>query len=128
MARIRIQSEAGRRQSRAALHRALSAAHRLADLVCCDGIAGRIPVAVALRLEPLAKRPRHTVAAGERSIPERSAAFRSCAALHLSVCADRRTGMVASRTDWRMVAAALPRQRELSPDDGGDALARLICS
>jgi hypothetical protein len=88
---IRVQGQTGRSHATAAVHCALSIAHRLANLVCRHGLARGIPVDFAFRLETFAQRPRHALPPRQQSISGDAAALRASPALSLSVCADRRT-------------------------------------
>ena len=75
------------------------AADRLANLVRCHGVTGRISVDAAFRLETFAQRSRHAFAPGEQSISQRAAALHPSAPLSLPIRAARRSRLVETRTD-----------------------------
>src|SRR5436305_15170473 len=109
MERIRICGQARRSQPASAVYRAISAADRLANLVCGNGNTVGLSVDTAFCLETFAQRPRYGVAPGERSVSRQSAALRSRAIVSLSVCAAGRARLVAARTSRGMATALLGR-------------------
>src|SRR5947207_15326519 len=125
MAGIRIQGQTGRSQPASAVCRAVSTADRLANLVRCNGVSGRISMDAAFRLETFAQRSRHALAPGQQSVSHRAASLHSRAAVSLSFRADWRSGMVETGTSWRMAAGALDQRRGAPPHDRSDELARL---
>src|SRR5690242_598177 len=106
---IRVPSQAGRSESAAAVRRAVSTAHRLANLVRGDGVARGISLDAAICLETSAQRSRHALASDEQSLSGRAASLHSRPTLSLSVRAGWRPSMVETRTDRRMAAGVLHR-------------------
>src|SRR3954453_22724293 len=97
MERIRICRETRRSGPAAAVYRAVSAAHRLADLVRSDGESARIPMDIQLYRQTFAERSRHALAPREQSFLCQTAALRSRTALSLPLRAAGRQRLVAPR-------------------------------
>src|SRR5207237_4273795 len=82
-------------------------------------------VDASFRLETSQERSRHTLAPGWQPFPQLAAAFHPRAALSLPIRAAGRAGLVETRTDRRMAARSLHRQRRISPYSHRIGLARL---
>src|SRR5437762_6399239 len=120
-----IQSETLRSQPRPAVRRAVPSAHGLANLVLGNGVACRVSVDAALRLETSAQRSRHALAPREQSVSRYAAALYPRTTLSLPILAAGRQSMVETRSDRRMVTRSLHRRCRVSSPSQCDGLARL---
>src|SRR5438105_6341898 len=107
---IRIQGQTASSESAASIHRPVSTARRLANLVRRHGVTRGISLDATFRLETVAQRSWNAFSPWRQSIPRYTAALHSRTTLPLPLRPAGRSRLVETRTNRLMATGPLYRR------------------